>query len=862
MPAPRRRVIATLLTALLTLVPAYAAEVAEVERQLILGDYEKVVTQARAGIAAQADRRSTEWAILGVRALLALGRNAEAKQVADLALERDPLSARLRWLSHDVELANGNVSEAKARTDEIRRLVAMRPAGLRAPQELVAFGRAALELGADPKDVLEKVYGTAQTADPKLRDVYLARGELALDKHDFSLAARAFDEGLKQLPNDPDLLYGRARAFASGDRETALASVQEALKANPRHVPSLLLLADHHIDAEAYAEAEKVLARVVAINPRHPDAWSYRAVMAHLRNDGAAETRARETALRTWPANPSVDHLIGKKLAQKYRFTEAVAYQRRALSIDPNHLPAAAELATALLRLGNEAEGWELAQAVHHRDEYDVEAYNLVTLRDTMSKYATLSGDGFVVRMAQSEVAVYGPRVLALLRRARKTLTEKYGAELANPTYVEIFAEQKDFAVRTFGLPDVAGFLGVCFGRVVTANSPAATGASVNWESVLWHEFCHVVTLQMTQNKMPRWLSEGISVYEERQANPSWGSGVNPRFREMLLGDELVPVGELSGAFLAPKTPLHLQFAYVQSSLVVEYIIERFGQDRLRAILRDLRTGMEINAALARNTAPLPQIEKEFAAYARDRARKLAPRLDWERPDPSLLLPGASEELAAWENRHPDNYWLLKLRAAQAVEEERWSEARRPLERLVELFPEQKGADSAYPTLARVVRVMGDAAAERNLLQRWAAVDDEASEAYLRLMEMAAAAKDWPVVLENAERYLAVNPLVAPPYRYLAEASTATSDVGGAIVAWRTLLQLDPADPSDAHYQLARLLRTRGEQDEARRHVLLALEETPRFRAALQLLTELERKPPVPAFPMPVTRPEMILPKR
>ena len=38
----------------------------------------------------------------------------------------------------------------------------------------------------------------------------------------------------------------------------------------------------------------------------------------------------------------------------------------------------------------------------------------------------------------------------------------------------EVFAEQKDFAVRTFGMPDNPGYLGVCFGSVITANGPAA----------------------------------------------------------------------------------------------------------------------------------------------------------------------------------------------------------------------------------------------------------------------------------------------------------------------------------------------------------------------------------------------------
>ena len=57
----------------------------------------------------------------------------------------------------------------------------------------------------------------------------------------------------------------------------------------------------------------------------------------------------------------------------------------------------------------------------------------------------------------------------------------------------------------------------------------ATSSSATKWESVLWHEFCHVVTLKMTKNKMPRWLSEGISVYEERQVDPAWGMKIDPR---------------------------------------------------------------------------------------------------------------------------------------------------------------------------------------------------------------------------------------------------------------------------------------------------------------------------------------------
>jgi len=97
-----------------------------------------------------------------------------------------------------------------------------------------------------------------------------------------------------------------------------------------------------------------------------------------------------------------------------------------------------------------------------------------------------------------------------------------------------------------------------------------------------------VITLGITRNKMPRWLSEGISVYEERQANPAWGQSMTPKYREMILNGELTPVANLSAAFLTAKTPGHVQFAYYESSLVVEYLVQKFGHEALKKILQDL----------------------------------------------------------------------------------------------------------------------------------------------------------------------------------------------------------------------------------------------------------------------------------
>jgi tetratricopeptide (TPR) repeat protein len=827
--------------------PVFAADLPDAERELLAGDHQKAIDLAEAGVLASPG--GEDWHLLLTRALLAVGRYREADNAITAAVVRLPQSIRVRWMAREAALANGRPLEAAKFADEIGRLYSTQPRMYRTPANLVVFGRSALLLGANPKDVLDRVYAVAQKAAPKLREVYLARGELALEKHDFALAAKAFEEGLAQLPDDPDLHHGLARAHSEGDSKTMLAAIEAALKQNPRHVPTLLLLADHRIDEENYAEAEKLLAEVIAVNPEQADAWALRSVLAHLRNDSGTEQLARTAALRSWPENPRVDWLIGKKLSQKYRFAEGAEHQQQALRFAWDYLPAQAQLASDLLRLGSDAEGWKLAQAVHAQDGYDVEAFNLATLHDTMAKYETLTNQDFVLRMTAHEAAVYGPQVLDLLSRAKRQLTEKYGARLADPTYIEIFANPKDFAVRTFGLPDVSGFLGVCFGRVVTANSPASTaGHGTNWQSVLWHEFCHVVTLQFTENKMPRWLSEGISVYEERQANPAWGQHLTPRYRELILKGELTPVAKMSAAFLTPPTPEHLQFAYYQASLVVEFLVSRHGLPKIRAVLGELRDGNDINRALAQQIAPLATLEKEFTAFAREHAEQLAPKLDWEKPGPKLLQPGAEDELADWTKEHADNYWALQQQSRELVMGKKWAEAKVPLLRSLELYPEQRGADSALRRLAGVHRALGETEKERETLTRLVTIDAEAPDACLRLIELGTEAKDWAAVAANARRFLQINPLVAPPYRALAEASSQLGDVASAIAANRTLLRLDPANPGAVHFQLAQLLHQNGDA-EARQQVLLALEDAPRNRAALNLLLALETNRTAPPDP-------------
>ena len=816
--------------------PASAQSLDAAGRDFLLGRYDAVIKTARERVDANSYRE--DWRILLVKSLLTVGRyrNAHTNALAGLADGSGGLELRL--LARESTLFQGDSPGAARQLANLKLLIEQRFGSFQS-EDAVPLGQALLLLGMEPKLVLENCFRRAEAMDPPMRDAFLASGQLALDKHDFALAAERFRAGLVKFPDDPDMLSGLARSFAASDRDQMLTNIQAALDLNPRHIPTLLLLADYLIDAEQYDEAEKQLALVLEVNPHRPEALACRSVLALLRNDPAAQARFRSDALRFWPDNPQVDFLIGQKLARKYRFAEAADAQKRALDFDPSYLPARRELAEDLLRLGQDDQGWKLAQAVHAKDDYDVTAYNLVTLRDQMEKFQTVSNAQFIVHMSPHEAQLYGGAVLELLGRARDTLCRKYGVDLPRRTTVDIFPEQKDFAVRTFGLPGNPGYLGVCFGSVITANSPASQAPNpANWQDVLWHEFCHVVTLNATRNRMPRWLSEGISVYEERQADASWGERMNLAYRERILRGDLTPLGQLSGAFLTPKNSKDLQFAYYESSLVVEFLVQRHGLETLKTILHDLRDGAEINQAISAHTAPLPELERQFAAFARDQAAALAPEADLDQPPAGA----SATEAAAWGLLHPHNYFRKLEEAQKLIEAKRWADARPVLQALADSYAGERRAENPLWLLAVTERNLQDTNAERAALVKLAQRESDFVDLEVRLIELSSAQKDWPSVMNHAQRLLAINPLISTPYTALAEAGVAAGNTGLAIGACRHLLLLDPPDPAAVHFQLARLLHARGDAEtEAKRHVLQALEEAPRFRNAQRLLLEIEQ---------------------
>ena len=831
---------------------AVETELLEQTRKLFwTGKYGDCVALCESGINAGRDYAFMRELLF--RSLMAEGKNELAYENYEALLERNPESLSLLMAGHRLCQSLGKDEEAVEILREVNRLAAEIPRISLSAEDMVALGSAAFALGADPGKVLDSYLRAARAKEEHYGMSYLEAGRLALEKRDFAVASKEFRAGIKAYPGDPDMYYGLAESFFSSSRTTAGELIEKTLSINPRHTEAMRLKAEHLIDAELYEPAAEILADVLGINPHHPEAWALLAALAHFGNNAEEVARSRTEALAS-NADTKVDYVIGKSLSRQRRFAEGGEYQRMALEITPDFLPAKIQLAQDLLRLGREEEAWELVEEVHAADGYHVVAFNLATLRDEMKKFVTVSSDHFILRMTKREAGIYGARALEILEEAREVLGAKYGVSLDEPVLVEFFPSQSDFAVRTLGVPGGGGLLGVCFGSVITMNSPGSMAhGQNNWEATLWHEFTHVITLRLTQNKMTRWLSEGISVYEELQRNPNWGQRMTPRYRQMILEEEaLRPVSEIGVMFLNPESAEDLMFAYYESFLVVDFLMGRYGIDPMRKVLNDLGKGESFEAATEAHFGGSEKLDREFAKFTLEEAKDFGKGVDWSAPEG--VDPVDGEALAKYLKKKPKNFEAMRAYVIWLLHEERWKEAASWGEKLRKLYPDDRSEGSAQVILAKAYRELGELEKERAVLEELAGLSADAMPAMLRLLELETENELWAEGGEYARTVLAVNPFLARPHYFLGRASEAKGETKVAIEAYETVLQLDPEKSAEVHYRLATLVAN-DEPEATRRHLLDALAEAPRYRKAHRLLEKMagvtEGEAPNPPSPQP-----------
>ena len=594
------------------------------------------------------------------------------------------------------------------------------------------------------------------------------------------------------------------------------------------------------------------------INPDSLEARALSAAMAYL-DDRIAEFEAEAArALAINPAYGDVYRIAGSHAARAYRFDEAVTLVRRAIEIDPGNSRAHAELGMHLLRTGDEPAARVALERSFADDPFDLITYNLLEMMDTLDEFETFERGDLIVRLHPSEAPILKEYVLSLAQEALDTLAGLYGIEIRGPILVEIFPRHDDFAVRNLGLPGMIGALGACFGRVVTMDSPRARPpGDFNWRATLWHEIAHVVTLQMSAQRLPRWLSEGVSVYEEQRARPEWGRDQAMSFARALNDGSVLPLRDLNAGFSDPRT---ISLAYFQASVLVEHLVERHGEPLLRELITAYGRGLDTEEALESVGLDFDTLQASFdeAVAARfgalqDALRPVASQADEapeppagpaaapdEEPDPAAQL-DALRRLAA---EHPGNY-ELQFALGRALQEAGDTEAAvAALERAAALAPMATGMDSPRGLLAEIARAQGDRDRALRELELLLEHDETSLEAARQLAALAEEAGDERLMALAYDRVVGIDPFDPVPHLAIGRMALARSDADTAALEFTVALAAGTVDRVSAWSDLAESHLLGGRFDEARRAALAALEMAPTYERAQELLLRVVEEAP------------------
>jgi tetratricopeptide (TPR) repeat protein len=132
----------------------------------------------------------------------------------------------------------------------------------------------------------------------------------------------------------------------------------------------------------------------------------------------------------------------------------------------------------------------------------------------------------------------------------------------------------------------------VCFGKLCTVVSPREGKEKLppfNWRRTLEHEFGHVMVLQATKFKTPRWYTEAFSTYIEQDSRVE----SDMMMVQAISKNELKPIDKMNEYFRS-----NILMAYVHGRYVIEYIDKSFGFDAHIKAMKLFAEGKTVAEAL------------------------------------------------------------------------------------------------------------------------------------------------------------------------------------------------------------------------------------------------------------------------
>ena len=656
-------------------------------------------------------------------------------------------------------------------------------------------------------------FKAAVAQSPKNATIRVRWGRLMKERFNNGDATDLFNEALAIDPKNAQAYLGMAIVMAAGFDPKAVQLAQKAIDIDPKLLEAHELLASLLLEDSQPDKAAERADEALRVSSEALDAMAIHAAIEVLADRSPDAWLAKIKAI-----NPTYGEgyaLIAHHLVLNRRYEEGIVYYRNAIAADPQLWPARSELGINLMRMGQEDEPRKQLELCYENGYRDAATVNTLRLLDSYKNFTTYKDDNTIIRLNMKEAELLLPYARPEMKRAIATYEKKYQMTLPAPVQVEVYPDHEDFAVRTMGMPGL-GALGVTFGEVVAMDSPSGRPpGEFLWDSTMWHEMSHVFILAATNHRVPRWFTEGLAVHEETQASAQWGDPVTPDVIAAIQDKKLLPIADLDRGFIRPDYPAQVTVSYFQAGRICDYIQNRWGAQKL----------LDMAHAFAHITTTADVIRAQLGMEPEQFDREFMAALDKE-------LGPTVAKFKDWTERIKQLAAAAKAKQDEAVMQQ--------ANDVIAMYPDYVYTANAYEFLAQAQLAKGNKQGAAATLKSYQTRGGRNPEALKQLAALQLEQGDSATAAATLDRVNYIYPEDEQLHRRLADLWYQQKNFPGAIREYGAVLALKPLDRVSAETGLARAYFSAGQKQQARNHVLAALENAPGYRPAQQLLLELE----------------------
>ena len=197
-------------------------------------------------------------------------------------------------------------------------------------------------------------------------------------------------------------------------------------------------------------------------------------------------------------------------------------------------------------------------------------------------------------------------RAEAYLEQEYRHQSPFFATEFSSPQVVILYSGRAFFSLVS--VPDWVS--GVFDGKIRISLDPDR-GLTPQLQNVLSHELAHAMIRQVSADRAPGWLHEGLA---------QWWEGkrlLRSEFRQAMGGHSPYSLAQMEGNLARKPDRPTARANYAEALGLIEYLVAERGMGSIMCLLHDLGDGLGLGEALQRETGLLPeQLVSQWKVWA------------------------------------------------------------------------------------------------------------------------------------------------------------------------------------------------------------------------------------------------------